>query len=257
MGRKPIGLKPMTATERQQRWRARVRSTNAMAFVLALRAAGEARKSRPSLGRSKADRGHDQFDTPPIALMPLFAHEPLLAGVASICEPFCGKGNLVTAMRERGITVHASDIEDRGCPDSTLLDFLQMKRPPPGCDVLLSNPPFSLAAKIIEHAWKIGFRLVILLMEPSFMHTHSRFAGVHQRGHLRRVYPLAERLRDMHDAKHLAKGGKKGSQPRTHCWYVFDQNYRGPATSIPVSISNPAARMPWQSAPTSTSTAIL
>ena len=28
------------------------------------------------------------------------------------------------AMRERGLTVHASDIEDRGCPDSTVLDFL-------------------------------------------------------------------------------------------------------------------------------------
>ena len=37
--------------------------------------------NRPSFGRSKSERGLDQFDTPPIALAPLFAHEPLLAGV--------------------------------------------------------------------------------------------------------------------------------------------------------------------------------
>ena len=81
---------------------------------------------RPSFGRSKSERGLDQFDTPPIALGPLFEHEPLLAGVTAVVEPFCGLGNLVIAMRQRGLVVHASDIEDRGCPDSTVLDFLAM-----------------------------------------------------------------------------------------------------------------------------------
>ena len=152
-------------------------------------------KRRPSLGRSKSERGLDQFDTPPIALEPLFAHEPLLAGVTIVCEPFCGLGNLVIAMRERGLTVHASDIVDRGCPDSTVLDFLKMTDRPLDCDVLLSNPPFSIAMEIIEHAWRLGFRLVILLMEPSFLFTADRFQRIHPRGHLRRIYPLAERLR--------------------------------------------------------------
>ena len=59
---------------------------------------------RPCLGRPKSERGLDQFDTPPIALEPLFAHEPLLIGVKSVCEPFCGLGNLVGVMRQRGIT---------------------------------------------------------------------------------------------------------------------------------------------------------
>src|SRR5438552_2763253 len=92
---------------------------------------------RPSFGRPRAVRGLDQFDTPPIALGPLFEHEPLLAGVTIICEPFCGKGNLVLAMRARGLTVHASDIQHRGCPDSTVLDFRRMNERPPGCDVLI------------------------------------------------------------------------------------------------------------------------
>jgi hypothetical protein len=201
---------------------------------------------RPSFGRSKSERGLDQFDTPPIALGPLFAHEPLLAGVKTICEPFCGLGNLVLAMRARGLVVHASDIQDRGCPDSTVLDFLAMTERPPDCDVLVSNPPFSRILEILEHAWRLGFRVVILLMEPSFMHSAERFERLHQRGHLRRTYPLAERLKDMHDANFK---GKKGSQPRMHCWYVFDRDYCGHATTIPVSINDPTARMPWQTTP--------
>jgi hypothetical protein len=81
---------------------------------------------RPSFGRTREERGDDLFDTPPIALAPLFAHEPLLAGVAVVCEPFCDKGNLVVAMRERGLTVFASDISDRGCLGSTVRDFRAM-----------------------------------------------------------------------------------------------------------------------------------
>ena len=34
-----------------------------------------------------------------------------------------------------------------------------------------------------------------------------------------------------------------------HSWYVFDRNYCGHATTIPVSINDPTARMPWQSGP--------
>src|SRR5258707_8810721 len=102
--------------------------------------------ARPSFGRSRAVRGFDLFDTPPVALGPLFEHEPLLAGVTTVAEPFCGKGNLVVAMRQRGLVVHASDIMNRGCPDSTVLDFFKMAERPAGCDVLVSNCAYNCIA---------------------------------------------------------------------------------------------------------------
>jgi hypothetical protein len=80
----------------------------------------------PALRPSRAVRGFDLFNTPPAALGPLFEHEPLLAGMTTVAEPFCVKDNLVVAMRERGLTVFASDILDRGCPGSTVLDFRAM-----------------------------------------------------------------------------------------------------------------------------------
>jgi hypothetical protein len=203
-----------------------------------------AKGRRPSFGRSKAERGLDQFDTPPIALAPLFVHEPLLAGVKSVCEPFCGKGNLVIAMRARGLTVFASDIQDRSCPDSVVLDFLKMTSRPPGCDVLLSNPPYGEAMAYLEHAWALGFRLVVLLLPPSFLFTAGRFERMHKRGHLRRVHTLAERLQDMHDANFT---GEKASQSQVHAWFVFDRNYYGKAEINAVSIHRPTERMPWSS----------
>ena len=197
--------------------------------------------ARPSFGRSRAVRGFDLFDTPPVALAPLFEHEPLLAGVTTVAEPFCGKGNLVVAMRERGLTVFASDILDRGCPGSTVLDFGEMTERPPGCCVLISNCPYSGAMGFIEHALALRFRVVVLLLKLSFLCTAERFERLHKPGHLQRVHVLAERLQDMHDANYT---GKKGGQSQVHAWFVFDQDC-GPATINPVSIHRPAARMPW------------
>ena len=176
------------------------------------------KRNRPSFGRPKAERGLDLFDTPVIALAPLFEHEPLLSGVKSVCEPFCGKGSLVLGMRARGIRVHASDIQDRGCPNSRVLDFLAMTRRPKGCDTLISNCAYDGAAggamEFIEHALAIEFRLIVLLLKLQFLCTEERYERLHPLGHLRRVHVFAERIPDMHDAAHLAKGGKKAAPSR-------------------------------------------
>ena len=206
--------------------------------------------TRPSFGRPKKVRGLDQFDTPPIALDPLFAHEPLLTGVTTICEPCCGRGNLVMAMRAKGIKVRASDIQYRGCPDSTVLDFLEMTRRPDDCDVLVSNFPYDgiagNALQCIEHAFTIGFRLVILLLKTRYLNGEKRHRLLYPRGHLRRVYPFDGRLQNMHDANFT---GEKSSQNEDHGWFVFDRTYCGPAQIFPVSLKNPTARMPWAEAP--------
>jgi hypothetical protein len=203
------------------------------------------KRKHPSLGRPKAERGLDQFDTPPATLVPLFVHEPLLTGIKVIDEPFCGQGNLVIPMRERGLVVHASDIEYRGCPDSTVLDFLEMTARPPNCDVLLSNPPFSKAMDFIEHALMLEFRVVVLLLKVAFLATEERRERLHKTGHLRRVHTIAERIQGMHDFKHLEAGGKTASQSQDHAWFVIDRNYQGRSENVSISMKHPFERMPW------------
>jgi hypothetical protein len=204
-------------------------------------------RRRPSFGRSRKVRGLDLFDTPPIALGPLFVHEPFLVTASHVCEPFAGKGNLVTALREHGRTVYASDILDRGCPDSTVQDFFAMTQRPPECRLLLTNPPFSRAMETIEYALDVlKFDVVILLLKLGFLCTEERYKRLHKRGCFKRIHILAERLQDMHDATHLAKGGKKAAQSGLHAWFVIDRNHCGAPGLNVVSINDPTARMPWQ-----------
>lgn len=190
------------------------------------------RRHRPSFGRSPSVRGYDLFDTPPKALGPLFAHEPLLQGVTSIGEHFAGIGNLVTPMRARGITVHASDILDRGCPDCSVEDFFAMTAPPPGCRLELSNPPFRRAMEAIEHAFDIGFDVVVFLLKLQFLCTADRYERLHKPGHLRRMHVLAERLQDMHDAAHIEAGGDKAGQSQTHAWFVSTGTTADPQSCV-------------------------
>jgi hypothetical protein len=204
-------------------------------------------RGRPSFGRSRKERGLDLFDTPPIALGPLFVHEPFLATASHVCEPFAGKGNLVTALREHGRTVYASDILDRGCPDASVQDFFAMKERPTACRVLLSNPPFARAMETIEYALDgLKFDVVILLLKLGFLSTMERYQRLHRRGWFKRMHVLAERLQGMHDATHLAKGGKTAGQSGLHAWFVIDRNHCGAPALNAVSINDPTARMPWQ-----------
>ena len=109
-----------------------------------------------------------------------------------------------------------------------------------------ASPParYGEAMAYLEHAWALGFRLVVLLLPPSFLFSAGRFERMHKRGHLRRVHILAERLQDMHDANFT---GKKASQSQVHAWFVFDRNYYGNAEINAVSIYRPTERMPWSS----------
>ena len=97
----------------------------------------------------------------------------------------------------------------------------------------------------IEHALGLGFRVVTLLLRTTFLSCEDRYVRLHKPGHLRRVHVFSERV-TMHDAAHIAAGGKKASQSQCHAWFVFDHDYRGPATINPISIKEPTARMPWQ-----------
>ena len=196
--------------------------------------------ARPFFGRTLIVRGYDCTDTPPATIEPVFAREPLLQGVTEISEPFAGAGWLVGAMRAKGLVVHAADIFPRGCSGCATCDFFDLARAP--CGVLLSNPPYRSTELALEHAWKIGFRTVILLLRTTFLHSVQRYETIHKSGRLARVFVLAERV-NMHDA-HFK--GPKASQSQTHAWFTFDADHYGPATIVPASVNNPAERMPWE-----------
>jgi hypothetical protein len=69
----------------------------------------------------------------------LLAHVQL-AGVTA-WEPATGHGDLVTALRDSGARVVASDIADYGFPLDALLDFTTGQVPPAPFEAIVTNPP--------------------------------------------------------------------------------------------------------------------
>src|SRR5262245_9288290 len=86
----------------------------------------------------------DCYDTPEVAVRALLKHIWL---PRTIWEPACGTGNIVRELRKAGHFVFATDLNDRGCPDSTSrIDFLMPNPTISNLGAIVTNPPFSLAA---------------------------------------------------------------------------------------------------------------
>lgn len=87
---------------------------------------------------------HDFYPTgQPEAIRALLARDGArIRQLGAVWEPACGDGALVREIRGAGITCVATDLIDRGCPDSWQADFF-------ACDVarapvMITNPPFNL-----------------------------------------------------------------------------------------------------------------
>ena len=89
-------------------------------------------------------RADDFYPTgQPEAIRALLAYDgPRIHECGGVWEPACGDGALVREIRGAGIRCIASDLVDRGCPDSGVLDFFVTKESP--CRAIITNPPYDL-----------------------------------------------------------------------------------------------------------------
>ncbi len=167
-----------------------------------------------------ADHPDDCYDTPPCAVHALLKVEKL---PHRIWEPACGTGNIVKVLRKAGHNVLATDINQRGCPHSTVQDFLQPSSQ--RVQAIVTNPPFAIAqrfvAKSLAHA-----PLVVVLLRLAFLESDRR-SPLLDTGWLARVHVFANRLPMMHRAGWT---GPRSTSAIAFAWFVFDRHHRGPAT---------------------------
>jgi hypothetical protein len=88
-----------------------------------------------------------------------------------IHEPACGDGRMARVLTRHGYPVIATDLVDRGY-GHVGFDFLAHETLAP---IIVTNPPFHLAAEFIAHAVP-GARLVAMLLKSDFWHAASRIA---------------------------------------------------------------------------------
>lgn len=112
----------------------------------------------PTQRKAKAGRrAHDFYPTaePEAVRALLKADGDRIRRAGTIWEPACGDGAMVKVLRSAGFPVCASDIVDRGCPDSWIADFFTCIRP--RGNAIITNPPYGLitardgAGKWLKH----------------------------------------------------------------------------------------------------------
>jgi hypothetical protein len=170
-----------------------------------------------------SERGDDLYETPPVAVEALLRHERL---PHRLWDPCCGPGNIVKVLRAAGHEVIGSDLVDYGDPTHFYRrDFLMERKAPDGCEGVVMNAPFKLAAEFIAHALDLS-PLVIALARLAFMESERRTPILEGRG-LARIHVFRKRLPMMH--RHGWEG-RKANSGMALCWMAWDRSHAGPTT---------------------------
>jgi len=171
-----------------------------------------------SMGNARGtlkERGHDIYETPPVAVEALLRVEPL---PPHVWEPCCGSGNIAEVLRAHGHEVTATDlVADR-------IDFLMEWRAPQGVEGIVTNPPFKLAAEFVRHGLALGVPLVAMLLRLNFLESVGR-SDILKHGPLARVHIFEDRLPRMH--REGWEGARNETSTTPYAWFVWDRRYNG------------------------------
>jgi len=175
--------------------------------------------SQRESGYARIER--DNYETPGWVTRALMPHMSKYS--ARIWEPACGSGKMVRAFKTKGyIVVKYTDID-------TASNFLLWDEAPEFSNVIVTNPPYKLAQKFIEHALR--------LMEPCQgsvgMLLRADYDHAKCRHHLFRDCPafakklvLTKRIAWFVEAD----GKPKASPSFNHSWFLWSWKHEGPAT---------------------------
>ncbi len=96
--------------------------------------------TKPVVAQGRRDK--DFYPTgQPEAIRSLLARDSeAIRACGTVWEPACGDGAMVREIRLAGIPCCASDVVDRGCPDSWVADYYSCLRS--RCRAIITNPPY-------------------------------------------------------------------------------------------------------------------
>lgn len=140
-----------------------------------------------------------------------------------ILEPSAGNGNIILGLRNRGYKNHITAIELRAEEENNLLNlsnavgiynFLE-KGSPIKYDVIIGNPPYSLAQEFIDKSLSLltpGGRLIFLL-RTNFLESKKRFIWWQDKIPSR-LYVLSKR----------PSFTGKGTDATSYSWFIWERH---------------------------------
>lgn len=167
-------------------------------------------------------RAHrDHYTTPPALVRLLLDHEQF-ARDSPILEPAVGEHRVIDkVLQERGYTTICFDIEGKGRERRSFFDVSSRYH------TLITNPPFALHKKFIEHAKRVITHKMALLMPLNYLTGANRYAAIWSD----ESFPVSR-------VHVLTRGVNfQGSDPESDyfnasqiymAWYVFERGCLGP-----------------------------
>lgn len=147
-------------------------------------------------------------------------------GRRKIHECACGTGEMAEVIKAYGYDVVATDLVDRGYGIGNI-DFLSLAQP--AAPVVITNPPFKVAADFIEHGMgELKLDGMSLLLKSTYFHAIKR-------------KPLYDKFPPLIVAPLLWRPdfSGQGSPTMEFSWFIWKQGFRGHPRYIP--LEKPAA----------------
>lgn len=143
-----------------------------------------------------------------------------------ILEPACGEGHISKTLEEvlPDCKITSTDLIDRGYGIGGI-DFL-LNDYDKTYDMVITNPPFSLAKQFILRGLEISNRFVIMFAKIQLLEGKDR-KQLFLNSPLKYVYVHSSRQNPMRNGKDRDENGKKWSSTMAFAWYVWDKEYTG------------------------------
>jgi hypothetical protein len=182
---------------------------------------------------ARAERKNDLYETPNVGTRSLFYGMGIFnqhgLRPTRVWEPCAGPGAMVAELRGAGVGVDVVATELLRFRRKTEpgiqfgVDFLAQALPPPGVDVIVTNPPFMYADAFLAHALDL-VPVVYMLLRVGFIGSerwNNERKGEYRR-HLDRVMIFSPRLPMMH--RDGWKGPKNDNPAIDFAWYRFERD---------------------------------
>ena len=143
-----------------------------------------------------------------------------------ILECACGQGHISKTLEELlpNFNITSTDLIDRGYGQGGI-DFLthDYKKT---FDVVITNPPFSLAKEFIEKGLEVSDKYVIMLCKIQLLEGVKR-KEMFEKTPLKYIYVHTTRQATWKAGQPLDPNGKKWATTMCLAWFVWDKSYKG------------------------------
>ena len=176
----------------------------------------------PVQERPKAERRADDF-YPTVSPDPvnalLAADWPAISACGAVWESACGAGDMVLPIRAAGLPCVATDLRDRGCPDSSVVDYFDVTKAL--APAIITNPPYDLInardghGRWLRHTLAMpGWDYLALLLSWDWPAARANGLGALLDAHpFTRAYLMRWKI----------DFTGEGSPPQRNAWFVWDK----------------------------------